>query len=304
MEIRQLRAFVKLAECLSYREAADKLWLTQPTLTKQIKTFEDELELILFIRDNHGTQLSPHGQTLYDDAKKILEEIDRFKIRCKYMKQGKKGNLSIGFINSVSALIPDFISSFQDYYPEINIQLNDCSSPLQKEMLLSGKMQVGFMRLPVERPLAYKKIEQDRLAIIYNKKINLNKMKLLEAIKIYPLLTIDAKTCPGSAFQIHNFILKNKMDAISINYVNNVNSLIAMVESKIGIGILSQSNIPLNNSKIICEKLTGEYASWDIGLVWNNNINDLPRDNFIKVALDIFTQKPQLKLTLPDNYGV
>lgn len=291
MEIRQLRAFVKLAECLSYREAADKLWLTQPTLTKQIKMFEDELELILFIRDNHGTQLSPHGQTLYDDAKNLLEEIDRFKMRCNYMKQGKEGNLSIGFINSVSALIPDFISPFRDCYPEINIQLNDSSSPLQREMLLSGKMQVGFMRLPVERPLAYKKIGQDHLAIIYNEKIKLNETKLIETINKHPLLVIDAKVCPGSAFQINQFMLKNKIYGMSINYVNNVNSLMAMAESQIGIGILPQNSIPINNSKVICKKLTGEHASWDIGLVWNNNINDLPRDNFIKMVLSVLAKK-------------
>lgn len=293
MEFRQLRAFVMLAECLSYREAADKLWLTQPTLTKQIKMFEQELELTLFIRDNHGTQLSPHGHALYDNAKNLLEEIDIFKTRCKNMKLGLEGNLSIGFINSVLKIIPEIISSFRERYPKINIQLNDRSSPLQKELIIAGKMQVGFMRLPVEHPLAYEKIGEDYLSIIYSEKINSAGQDAESLFKKYPLLLVDAKICPGSAHQIHNFIFHNKLNDISTHYVNNVSSLIAMVESQIGVGILPQSSIPSENPSLIFERLSGNYANWDIGLVWNNSIDDSVRDSFIKMVIAELSLKNQ-----------
>ncbi|MDX5627542.1 MULTISPECIES: LysR family transcriptional regulator [unclassified Brenneria] len=293
MEFRQLRAFVTLAECLSYREAADKLWLTQPTLTKQIKLFEQELALTLFIRDNHGTQLSPQGQALYDRAKNLLMEIDKFKAHCKNIKLGQEGNLSIGFINAVSKLMPGIISSFLESHPSVNIQLTDNSSPLQKELIIAGKMHAGFMRLPVEPPLEYKKISEDGLALIYSKQLDSAYQDMKSLVKKYPLLLVDTKTCPGSAHQIHNFILHNQLNKIPTYIVNNASSLLAMAEAKIGLGILPQSSIPPENPDLVCERLTGDYANWDIGLVWNPDINDPVRDSFIHKTIEEFSLSNQ-----------
>ncbi|AHF75924.1 LysR-family transcriptional regulator [Sodalis praecaptivus] len=281
MDIRQLRAFVTLAECLSYREAAERLWLTQPTLTKQIKMLEAEINLVLFLRDNHGTQLSRHGQQLYQDAKKLIGQFNAFKTLCQQLTNGKRGALSLGFISSATPVMPAIITAFQNAFPDIHLGLQDISSPVQQERILSGQLQAGFMRIPVSPPLAFRKTGSDCLTLIFHKSCRHQQEPLHQLWRRCTLFTVNAETCPGSALQINNFIAAHGIDARKMQCISDTRTLMTMVESRMGVAILPQSAVTVPHQDIICQPLHGEFARWDIGLVWNEKIADPVRDSFI-----------------------
>lgn len=86
-----LKSFIVLAQSKSYREAAEKLFITQPALTKQINLLEQELGLSLFERNNHGAKLSAEGEMLYRNALVLDEQINHFMCIAKKIRTGKTG---------------------------------------------------------------------------------------------------------------------------------------------------------------------------------------------------------------------
>ena len=86
MELRQLRYFVKVAELLSFSKASKALYITQSTLSQQIKQLEDELDMALFFRNNHKVSLTEAGQTFLEGAKRLLAEADDNKAKMRFFK--------------------------------------------------------------------------------------------------------------------------------------------------------------------------------------------------------------------------
>jgi len=287
MEIRQLRAFVALGECLNYRQAAAKLWLSQPTLTKQIQMLEAEAGLQLFQRDNQGTRLSHHGRLLYEDAKRLLDQHNAFNSRCKQLGAGVDASLSIGFIGSATGIMPDIITRFSRLNPDIIIQLQDLSSPRQQQMILSGQLQAGFMRLPVVSPLTYERTGHDCLCLIFHKNLSPEPEGIGRLLTATTLYVLDAENCPGSARQIDNYISAGNLNRQRLQAIKDARTIMTLVESQMGVAILPQSAMTSRHPEVHCQPLTGAYADWEVGLVWNENIPDPHRDVFIREVIKL-----------------
>lgn len=294
MEIRQLRAFVALAERLNYREAAARLCLTQPTLTKQIKMLEAEAGLQLFRRDNQGTRLSRQGQLLYEDAKQLVERFSAFKTRCRQLGSGRDASLSIGFIGSATSIMPDIITRFSQLNPDIVIQLQDLSSPRQQQLILSGQLQAGFMRLPVGAPLTFERTGHDCLCLIFHKNLSPEPEGIGRLLNVTTLYVLDAENCPGSARQIDSFISAGGLSRRRLQAIKDARTIMTLVESQMGVAILPRSAMTSRHPEVRCQRLSGAYADWDVGLVWNENIPDPHRDVFIRevVKLTAVAGKP------------
>ncbi len=303
MEIRQLRAFVALAECLNYREAAAKLWLTQPTLTKQIKMLEAEAGLQLFQRDNQGTRLSRHGRLLYEDARQLLSSFNAFKTRCKQLGTGRNASLSIGFIGSATAIMPDIITRFSQRNPDIVIQLHDLSSPRQQQLILSGQLQAGFMRLPVASPLTFERTGQDCLCLIFHNHLSPEPAGLGHLLTVTTLYVLDAEDCPGSARQIENYISANGLSRQRLQGIKDARTIMTLVESQMGVAILPRSAMTSRHPDVQCQRLSGAYADWDVGLVWNETIPDPHRDVFIREVIKLTAPAPASQGNGPDSAG-
>lgn len=147
MNITLLRSFVVLAETLNFGKASGLLHLSQPALSRQIKKLEENLGGELFARDRHGAVLTSFGEAFVADAKRLVVEADKLWDRGRRMARGEVGELRIGFgfwaIDIVTAAVP----RFRALYPDIRIQLVDCSSALQRQQLRDNQLDIAFMRL-------------------------------------------------------------------------------------------------------------------------------------------------------------
>lgn len=100
MELKHLKYFVEIAEQKSMRKAADRLYVTQPTLTRAMQNLEDEMGMKLLVRSNHGVSLTTTGESLYYYAQSVinqLSEIEALKLKDKEFEQNKLA-LSVGNI--------------------------------------------------------------------------------------------------------------------------------------------------------------------------------------------------------------
>ncbi|WP_440454113.1 LysR family transcriptional regulator [Psychrobacter sp. ASPA161_9] len=150
MELRHLRYFVAVAEEKSFNKAAERLFISQPPLSRQIKQLEEEIGVTLIDRENRPLKLTEAGEFFYDHAIQILTKSDN--LRAMTMRKGNfDSSLSIGFVSSILyGILPRVIARFREIYPNINIKLYELNSWQQTQALTDGKIDVGFGRLLFE----------------------------------------------------------------------------------------------------------------------------------------------------------
>lgn len=150
MELRHLRYFVAVAEEKSFNKAAERLFISQPPLSRQIKQLEEEIEVLLIDRDNRPLKLTEAGQFFYEHAIQILAQSDNL-LAMTTRKGSFNNSLSIGFVASILyGVLPKVIARFRKIYPNIEIKLYELNSWQQMQSLTEGKIDVGFGRLLFE----------------------------------------------------------------------------------------------------------------------------------------------------------
>lgn len=137
--LRQIEYFVTVAELCSFRKAADKLAVTQPSLSKQIQTLEAELGVSLFERSSRQVTLSQPGQALLEDARALLNQAYGFKAKTKELRTRQAYHLNAGVLPSIGAyFMPRFTQRLRSVFPDLQISFIEGSS---QELL--GKLAQG-----------------------------------------------------------------------------------------------------------------------------------------------------------------
>ncbi|MBX8590656.1 LysR family transcriptional regulator [Pseudomonas cichorii] len=148
MELRHLRYFIAVAEELHFGRAAQTLGISQPPLSQQIQTLEQELGARLFDRTNRRVELSEAGRLFLEEARAVLAQVDKAADVARRAQLGELGELKIGFTASApfTSSIPQAIFSFRQKYPAVHLALKEMTSKDVAEQLEDRSIQVGIMR--------------------------------------------------------------------------------------------------------------------------------------------------------------
>lgn len=142
MELRQLKYFVKVAELLNFSEAAKALFITQSTLSQQIKQLENELGAVLFERSSHKVTLTEAGRAVLPDARHALASAQLCSERINDLSHLAAGTLNMGVTYSFSPILTETISAFMKMYPQV--KLNVFYEPMNELMELLKERQIDF----------------------------------------------------------------------------------------------------------------------------------------------------------------
>lgn len=123
MELRQLRYFVTVAKTLNFSEAAKSLFITQGTLSQQIKQLEDELGSDLFVRSSHKVSLTEAGMEMLPLAQNTLEDSSKCFQRISDLKKGVSGTLNIGLTTSFRGILNNALKIYLKEYPNVKLQI-------------------------------------------------------------------------------------------------------------------------------------------------------------------------------------
>ncbi|MEE4104435.1 LysR substrate-binding domain-containing protein [Pseudomonas viridiflava] len=153
MELRHLRYFIAVAEELHFGRAAQVLGISQPPLSQQIQTLEQELGTRLFDRTNRRVELSESGRLFLDEARLVLAQVDKAADVARRAQLGQLGELKVGFTSSapLTSNIPEAIFAFRQAYPQVHLDLTEMTSQQVAAGLEDKSIQVGIMR-PLELP--------------------------------------------------------------------------------------------------------------------------------------------------------
>ncbi|MHC5932972.1 LysR family transcriptional regulator [Nostoc sp.] len=151
MELRHLRYFVTLAEELHFGRAAERLHIAQPPLSQQIRQLEKELGFELFHRTKRNVQLTEAGQVFLGEVQQIMRQLQQAIEVGRQTSRGEIGQLVVGFVSSAAYnILPTILRTFRSSVPGVSIELHELTTDQQLEWLREGRMDVGFLRPPVE----------------------------------------------------------------------------------------------------------------------------------------------------------
>jgi DNA-binding transcriptional LysR family regulator len=150
LELRQLRYFVTVAEELHFGKAALRLHMTQPPLSQTIQALEELLGAALFERNRRGVALTPAGQALLPEARRLLAHAQELGQLVQRAAAGEVGRLTLAFVSSADySVLPPFLRAYRSAYPQVQITLQEATSDLQLDDLLHSRIDVGLLIPPL-----------------------------------------------------------------------------------------------------------------------------------------------------------
>ena len=153
MELQQIKYFLTLAQELHFWNTAEKMFITQSALSRQIKALEDELGVMLFERNKRNVKLTEAGAFLRDQWMPMLDEIDRIHRQAKKIHEGASGSIIIGYPGSIAyGFLPELVSSIAKTLPELKLELVEPTDISFEQLLLDYQMDLAFRRDPAKNP--------------------------------------------------------------------------------------------------------------------------------------------------------
>ncbi len=148
MDLRHLRYFLCVAEEMHFGRAAQRLGISQPPLSQQIRALEAELGVRLFDRTSRRVRLTEAGELFVPEARATLAQADRAMETARLAARGERGRLRVGFTSSAPfvRLIASTLYRFRDTHPEVQLSLNDLARDQQLQELQRGGLDIALVR--------------------------------------------------------------------------------------------------------------------------------------------------------------
>src|SRR3982074_469332 len=271
MELRQIRSFLSIAETLHFGRTAELIHLSQPALSLQIRALEEEVGVRLFERNRRKTTLTSAGVAFRDEAARALSQLGRAIHRAKQAANGKLGLLRIGFISTAgSEIVPNIFRQFRELNPEVEVSLRAITTSDQVQMLETGSLDVGFLRLPIGGHSALDVVTVHRepfvLVVPASHKLAKRKRVRLREVSDQHFVMYERSYAPG----FHDLIFGMLRDAGIVPNVSQtaaeISTLVSLVDAHVGIAILPASAVKHSVAPVIACEIVGQVPMSEIAV--------------------------------------
>jgi len=245
MELRQLKYFVKSAEYLNFSEAAKHLFITQSTLSQQIKQLEFELGFSLFLRNSRHISLTEAGEEFLPFAKRTIQDAEDAVQRLNDLQNVKTGTLRVGVTYSLSTVLTEGLIDFMRSFPGIRLEICYKTVVELQELLRERKLDfiLSYKPLADSPDIDAMPLFENTLAVVVDKEHPLAKksrVKLSE-LRAYNLVLpsqgLQARSMLDKLMEGKDFELTSRLE------LNETNILLQMVSTGNYVAILSTSAV-------------------------------------------------------------
>ena len=284
MEIRLLRSFQALAEQGHFGRASRTLHLSQPALTKQIRQLEEEVGSPLFVRGRRGAQLTRVGHLFADDVAPLVRHADRVLDRARRAARGDVGELRLGFGIATRLIVPRLVSAFRQAHPQVHVTLEDMSSPAQLDALERGSLDVGFVRLPIDRPLAHIPVVEDRLvlAVPASRREELARLPPRQ-LRDEPFIELAQSRSPSFYAHVLRVAARYGFRPRVVQSASESFTVLALVAAGMGIAIVPSGSTETRVEGVAYLPLAVPEARWRVGAAWVSSTPSSVRDVFLRL---------------------
>src|SRR5712692_8664332 len=293
VELRQIRSFLSIAETLHFGRTAELIHISQPALSLQIRALEEEVGVRLFERDRRKTTLTAAGVAFRNDAARALSQLDLAIRRARLAANGKLGLLRIGFISTAgSEIVPNLTRQFRELNPEVGFSLRAITTADQVQMLETGSLDVGFLRLPIggNSALDVATVHREPFVLVVPASHKLAKRKRvrLSEVSDQDFVMYERTYAPG----FHDLIFGMLRNARIVPNVSQtaaeISTLISLVDAHMGIAILPASAVKHSVASVIACEIVDQIPMSEIGIAVSKRVRAAVVDNFRSFALEKF----------------
>jgi LysR family hydrogen peroxide-inducible transcriptional activator len=285
--IKQIRYICAVAEYKHFSKAAEACFVTQSTLSAAIQDLESQLGVIIFERSKKSVLITPSGEKLLNQARKILGEIEDFVSLAKMSQDALTGDIRLGVIPTIGPFIlPGLLKELRESYPKLGLYLKEDLSAKLYRHLQQGELDLIILAFPYSLPeMETVSLFKDEflLCLPLGHKLEKSKQVKQSQLQGQSLLLLEEGHC------LRDHALEAcKLEKADTNLVyqgTSLHTLVHMVANGLGLTLLPQIAVAadvLGETKLQLRKFTNENVSREIGLAWRKS--DPRRDEYFLLA--------------------
>ncbi|HEY9910154.1 MAG TPA: LysR family transcriptional regulator [Thermosynechococcaceae cyanobacterium] len=264
--------FIAVAEELHFSRAAERLHISQPPLSQQIRDLEDELGVKLFERTKRHVQLTEAGKVFLERSYGVLVQLEQAIEATQRIGRGEVGRLAIGFVGSATyTVLPDILSAFRAQFPAVELRLHELTTTQQIQALHDKQVDVGIVRSAIIEPgLSVECILQESLvlALPATHPFSAQTKVSLSTLADESFILFPAKMGPIFYEQIINMCQQAGFRPKVAQEAVQMQTIIGLVAAGLGIAFVPASLQNFHRSGVIYRPLqeqtpkTGLYLTW------------------------------------------
>jgi DNA-binding transcriptional LysR family regulator len=284
MDIRQLRYFIAIVEERKISAAAERLHMSQPPLSQQLKSMEEELGSKLVERSGKYFEITEAGKALYKYALKMTQLMEEAKMEVKGVESGVNGRLTIGINTFSVAELPELLHQFQKQYPKITYKIQQNESSHLCRLVREREVELAFIRLPLDLEnlsVLYLYTEPFYFITSKNQK-TLDHEVTLDEIQNYPLILPSTEGL-GVHYLILEAFSKLNLHPNIIGECSDITLLMNLISSDFGASIVPETILKLHKDyPINAHKISSTNLNASVGLIWlKNHYLSKAAENFV-----------------------
>jgi len=301
VEIRQLRAFVAIAESGTFTAGALRVHVTQAAISMQIRQLENEIGAKVFVRAPRHVILTEAGEQLLRRARHILREHDAALDEIAELAGAERGRLRIG---SASAMVltdqlPGVLKELRKQHPAADIAVTSGTSEVLVDQILAGEVDVAFVSLPVDvRGIKTERLSEDQLVAIASPRHKLAKQRTISAYTLAGERLILGERGGNTRRLIDQFFAQAGVTLRVAMELSRQQAIKRMVEEDMGVGIVPLQSVKeeVEKGKLIRWWIEGAQINWELGIAQLSNGYDSPiMQKFVALARKNFTSAAPAK---------
>ncbi len=291
MELRHLRYFIAVAEELNFTRAAEKLHMAQPPLSQQIQQLEAELGFQLFRRTKRTVTLTEAGQFFFQEAQKILLQLDRAIQLGQQTNRGELGQLTIGFVSSASHnVVPAILQAFRTLHPAVKLELREMTTNQQLQRLREGQIDIGFIRPPVDEGINSEIVFREPLILALPQTHPMADRAQVELrqLSTEPFILFPRSLAPGLYDRIISFCQQAGFSPIAAQEAIQMQTIVSLVAAEMGVAIVPESMQNFQRSGVVYKPIQEPSPIVSIALIWLSHPTEAVL-RFLETAKDLST---------------
>lgn len=301
MEIRQIRAFVAIAETRTFTAGARQVNVTQAAISMQIRQLENEIGMPLFTRTPRRVILTQAGEILLERARKILREHDAALAQISEAHGAEHGRLRIGTASATFAAdpLPEILSTLNRQYPKADITVFSGTSEALEQKILAGDLDVAFVSLPIEaQNIQSELLISDEIVAIAHPSHQLAKKRVISAAALANENLILGEHGGNTRRRIDKFFADAGVKPNVIMELSRQSAINQMVASNMGVGIAGLRVIKneVDKGKLVSWWIEGAEINWELGLARLRGGYFSPiAQTFVKLCHESFAEEKEAK---------
>jgi len=291
VELRHLRYFVAVGETLHFGHAAERLRIAQPPLSQQIRRLEEELGIRLLYRTSRHVELTDAGRLFLIEARRTLVQADRAASIAMRADRGEVGRLTIGYMASAElSVFPTILPAFRKRHPGVFIVLQILPPREQFQGLRAGRLQAGFVRLPVtDRTLSVVPVFREPLVAVLPESHALARPRTvsLRALRNETLVLFPREHAPGYYDFLMRTCRQSGLDPKLVHESEKLQTIVSLVAMGRGVSLMPRCVVNLTRKGVVCRPLRPRAPDTELGLVYDPTNRSNLVQAFVSLTKDI-----------------